>query len=135
MVQHLALPASNRWRRIHSNYFKPWTLNPKLESQLVKSFSEEDLNGREPCPEKNFFLSNSPSFIEHRRWRLEMYINSLAHCPVVAHSQMFKEFLEYASNMGQYYEDSDSAYTRMTAYDREQERIKLEKLAALAKRT
>ena len=40
--------------------------------------------GREPIPEKNFFLSNSPSFVEHRRWRLEMYINSLAHCPVVA---------------------------------------------------
>ncbi len=34
--------------------------------QLAKAFSEDDLAGREPCPEKNFFLSNSPSFIEHR---------------------------------------------------------------------
>jgi hypothetical protein len=25
-----------------------------------------------------------------------MYINSLAHCPVVAHSDMFKDFLEYS---------------------------------------
>jgi hypothetical protein len=24
-----------------------------------------------------------------------MYINALAHCPVIAHSDMFKEFLEY----------------------------------------
>ena len=62
-----------------------------------------------------------------------MYINSLAHCPVVAHSQLYKEFLEYSANMGQYYEESDTAYSRMTAYDREQERIKIEKLAALAK--
>uniref|UniRef100_A0A7S0W349 PX domain-containing protein n=1 Tax=Hemiselmis tepida TaxID=464990 RepID=A0A7S0W349_9CRYP len=104
-----------------------------FEHRLVKSFSEEDLAGREPCPEKNFFLSNSPSFIEHRRWRLEMYLNSLAHCPVISHSQLFKEFLEYSANMGQYYEDSDEAYGRMTQYDREQERLKMEKLAQLAK--
>ena len=35
-------------------------------SQLVRMFSEADLEGREPLPEKNFFLTNSPSFIEHR---------------------------------------------------------------------
>ena len=34
--------------------------------QLVRLFSEADLEGREPLPEKNFFLTNSPSFIEHR---------------------------------------------------------------------
>jgi len=34
----------------------------------MASFPEEHLAGREPIPEKNFFLSNSPSFIEHRRW-------------------------------------------------------------------
>lgn len=65
----------------------------KFEAKLIKHFSEEDLAGREPLPEKNYFLSNSPSYVEHRRWRLEMYINSLAHCPVVAHSEIFKDFL------------------------------------------
>ena len=68
---------------------------PTHGRQLVRQFSDSDLEGREPLPEKNFFLTNSPSFIEHRRWRLEMYINALAHCPVIAHSDLFKEFLEY----------------------------------------
>mmetsp|Transcript_24836 Transcript_24836/g.56061 ORF Transcript_24836/g.56061 Transcript_24836/m.56061 type:complete len:209 (-) Transcript_24836:111-737(-) len=103
-----------------------------FEKKLTATFSESDLEGREPLPEKNFFLSNSPSFVEHRRWRLEMYINSLAHCPVVAHSDAFKEFLEYdeqkiVSSGG------DDAFAGLTAYDREQERIKMERLAALAK--
>ena len=65
----------------------------KFEAKLTKHFSDEELAGREPLPEKNYFLSNSPSYVEHRRWRLEMYINSLAHCPVVAHSETFKDFL------------------------------------------
>mmetsp|Transcript_10813 Transcript_10813/g.21713 ORF Transcript_10813/g.21713 Transcript_10813/m.21713 type:complete len:209 (+) Transcript_10813:240-866(+) len=98
-----------------------------FEGQLMKHFSEADLAGREPLPEKNFFLTNSPSFIEHRRWRLEMFINSLAHCPVVAHSDMFKTFLEYAEMEG-----GQDALDGLMAFEREQEALKMQKLSALA---
>uniref|UniRef100_A0A7S0QGV0 PX domain-containing protein n=1 Tax=Cryptomonas curvata TaxID=233186 RepID=A0A7S0QGV0_9CRYP len=105
-----------------------------FERKLVRTFSESDLEGREPLPEKNFFLTNSPSFIEHRRWRLEMYINALAHCPVIAHSDVFKDFLEYDQTRETCpVEELDERLTHMTDYDREQERIKMDKLAALAK--
>eukprot|EP00802_Teleaulax_amphioxeia_P028020 Tamp_29552.p1 GENE.Tamp_29552~~Tamp_29552.p1 ORF type:complete len:241 (-),score=48.17 Tamp_29552:46-717(-) len=105
----------------------------KFENKLIKNFNEDALAGREPIPEKNFFLSNSPSFVEHRRWRLEMYINSLAHCPVVAHSDLFKDFLEYTEQPAVYGEEQDEHLAGLNAYDREQERIKMQKLAELAK--
>ena len=105
----------------------------RFEAKLVKSFSEEQLAGREPMPEKNYFLSNSPSFVEHRRWRLEMYINSLAHCPAVAQSDVFREFLESDQNGFTVGEIGDDTLAGLNAYDREQERIKMEKLAELAK--
>lgn len=98
-----------------------------FENQLMKNFTEADLAGREPLPEKNFFLTNSPSFIEHRRWRLEMFINSLAHCPVVAHSDLFKVFLEY-----QEMEQGSDALDGLMAFEREQEALKMQKLSALA---
>ena len=61
-----------------------------------------------------------------------MYINSLAHCPVVAHSEVFKDFLEYVEGQTTFGE-SDDTLAGLNAYDREQERIKMEKLAELAK--
>mmetsp|Transcript_51128 Transcript_51128/g.102152 ORF Transcript_51128/g.102152 Transcript_51128/m.102152 type:complete len:211 (+) Transcript_51128:73-705(+) len=100
-----------------------------FESQLLRQFSEADLAGREPLPEKNYFLSNSPSFIEHRRWRLEMFLNSLAHCPVVAHSDIFKQFLEYSEVAG---EESGDGLEGLRAFEREQEALKMQKLSALA---
>lgn len=105
----------------------------KFEAKLTKHFSDEELAGREPLPEKNYFLSNSPSYVEHRRWRLEMYINSLAHCPVVAHSETFKDFLGCDSGQRTYGNEEDETLAGLNAYDREQERIKMEKLAELAK--
>mmetsp|Transcript_65068 Transcript_65068/g.155224 ORF Transcript_65068/g.155224 Transcript_65068/m.155224 type:complete len:208 (+) Transcript_65068:107-730(+) len=104
----------------------------QFEAKLMASFPEEHLAGREPIPEKNFFLSNSPSFIEHRRWRLEMFINSLAHCPAVAHSDMFKIFLEYSAD-DYNNPQQDDAFQGLNAYDREQEALKMQKLSDLAR--
>ena len=47
-------------------------------------------------------------------------------------SDLFKDFLEYAGEQQGAYED-DEHLAGLTAFDREQERIKMQKLAELAK--